>query len=579
MTTQQRIMTHYLKAFIQGLKASGIREVVISPGSRSTPLALLIHRDEEMTTYIDVDERSAGFFALGLSQAHSRPVALVCTSGSAASNYYPAICEAEASHIPLVVLTTDRPAELREVGAPQTMNQQELYRGHVKHFTELALPEDTPDMRQYSYFHAMKNGYLATQKPAGPVHINIPVREPLLPDLESDFEFTHTTTMLEHHSTLDSTALSTVLTKLTNKKGVIVLGEQHSRQDAQLYLELAKTLNWPIIGDPLTNLTSTGGEIVHLMRQADSFLPYSDETLQPEIVLRIGKLPLSKNVGIWLKRVSKENCETILVDEHGQWHDTLHNSQLVLPISAKWLAEAIINEKPTQTSNGWIEVWTHYQAVSEELIKTTPLLTELSETAASFTLFNTLDERSTLFLANSNAIRFADRFALKNTNGYQSYGNRGVNGIDGIISTALGVTAANPEKANFLLVGDLTLFHDMNGLQMAKAYNLPLTIILLNNNGGGIFSFLSQRQLKPTDFEPLFGTPLNLDFETVATLYGAEYVKPTNLNEFQEEVTKSMAHPTFKLIEIGGNQPEPVVLYETFLKDLKQRLGARQNDC
>lgn len=579
MITQQRIMTHYLKAFIQGLKTSGIKEVVISPGSRSTPLALLIHRDEEMTTYIDVDERSAGFFALGLSQAHSRPVALVCTSGSAASNYYPAICEAEASHIPLVVLTTDRPAELRDVGAPQTMNQQELYRSHVKHFTELALPEDTPEMRQYSYFHAMKNGHLATQKPAGPVHINIPVREPLLPDLESDFEFTHTTTMLEHHSTLNSTALSTVLTKLTNKKGVIVLGEQHSTQDAQLYLELANTLNWPIIGDPLTNLIACGGDTTQLMRQADSFLPYANDELNPEIILRIGKLPLSKNVGSWLKAVSKENCDTILIDENGQWHDTLHNSQLVLPISARWLAQTIVEQKPTAVSNEWLDAWLYYQTVTEELIKTTPLLTDLSETAASFTLFNTLKNNTTLFLANSNAIRFADRFALKNTQGYQTYGNRGVNGIDGIISTALGVTAANPEKANFLLVGDLTLFHDMNGLQMAKTYNLPLTIILLNNNGGGIFSFLSQRQLKPTDFEPLFGTPLNIDFRTVASLYGAEYVKPTNLNEFQEEVTKSMAHPTFKLIEIGGNQPEPVVLYETFLEDLKQHLGACQNDC
>ena len=578
MIPQQHIMTRYLKAFIQGLKASGIKEVVISPGSRSTPLALLIHRDEEMTTYIDVDERSAGFFALGLSQAHSRPVALVCTSGSAAANYYPAVCEAEASHIPLVILTTDRPAELRDVGAPQTMNQQELYRGHIKHFTELALPEDTQEMYQYSYFHAMKNGHLATQKPAGPVHINIPIREPLLPDLESDFEFTHTTTMFSHHATLDNTALETLLIKLTNKKGVIILGEQHPIEEATLFLELAHTLNWPIIGDPLTNLTAVGGHTTQLMRQADSFLPYADDTLKPEIVLRIGKLPLSKNVGIWLKKVSKENCETILVDENGQWHDTLHNSQLVLPVSANWLAQTIVEQKPAAVSNEWLDAWTHYQTVAEELIQTTPLLTDLSETAASFALFNTLNDNSTLFLANSNAIRFADRFALKNTQGYQAYGNRGVNGIDGIISTALGVTAANPNKSNFLLVGDLTLFHDMNGLQMAKAYNLPLTIILLNNNGGGIFSFLSQRQLKPTDFEPLFGTPLNLDFKTVADLYDAEYVKPTNLNDFQDELIKSMTHPTFKLIEISGNQPEPVVLYETFLEDLKQHLEVRQHE-
>ena len=178
----QQVMTEYLLAFIEGLKQAEIKEVVISPGSRSTPLALLLHRDKELTCYVDVDERSAAFFALGLAKAKRKAVALLCTSGTAAANFYPAICEAYEAQVPLVVLTTDRPPELHQVQAPQTMSQNQLYADHVKQSNQMALPENSPNLLRYSYWQAYQLTLTANRLPQGPVHANFPLREPLLPD-------------------------------------------------------------------------------------------------------------------------------------------------------------------------------------------------------------------------------------------------------------------------------------------------------------------------------------------------------------------------------------------------------------
>ena len=280
MTTKQE-MTKYLLAFIHGMKQSGLNKIVISPGSRSTPLPLLLHRDPEIETYINVDERSASFFALGLAKGERTVVGLLCTSGTAAANYYPAICEAEASQIPLVVLTADRPPEAQGAGAPQTMEQHNLYGSHVKKFLSLALPEAGRVMQRYSFWQGSELVAIAKEYPAGPVHVNLPLREPLLPDLTQTDTTDLVRTDIQPGKSLcfELPELPTWLTK----KGLIIVGRELTIEQAQQLIELAEIVDWPIIGDPLTNLSACG-------KLSKNYLPHAELifswpiTEQPEVI-------------------------------------------------------------------------------------------------------------------------------------------------------------------------------------------------------------------------------------------------------------------------------------------------------
>ena len=286
-------MTSYLRHLIAGLKQGGVRQVVISPGSRSTPLALLVKRESDLQYFVAVDERSAGFLALGLAKSSQQPVALLCTSGTAAANFYPAICEAEASNIPLVVLTSDRPPELRNVGAPQTMSQNQLYADHVKFFVELALPESTPLMLRYSFWQGFQLATRATKGVKGVVHANVPLREPLLPDLTQntpiDLSLAQTSTQ------------SLIAQGWFQKKGMIVLGSERSLAEAQLALTLANHLDWPIVGDPLSQLASCDGETQNYVKQADVIFEETRDLPEVEVILRFGKVPVTKNVMFYLR--------------------------------------------------------------------------------------------------------------------------------------------------------------------------------------------------------------------------------------------------------------------------------------
>lgn len=555
------MMTSYLLAFIAGLKTAGIKQVVISPGSRSTPLALLLHRDTELTCFIDVDERSAGFFALGLIKASKGPVALVCTSGTAAANYYPAICEADATNLPLVVLTTDRPPELRNVGAPQAMDQQQLYASHVKRFTEMTVPEDSEELLRYSHWQGLTNSLHAQQAPQGPVHINLPLREPLLPDLTLKAPEFPNSMILPSQRIID---LSEVMPFFT-KKGLIIVGEQHTTQEAKCYLELAALLNWPIVGDPLTNLATCQSSPYYL-KQAD--LIFSQTTLEPEVILRFGRLPVTKNVLLYLQKLM---VPTIFVEETLSWQDQLQTTDYFIEATIAELLASIKKNSFQPIATQWVTSWQAQQTIATTTLTKQAMLTEFNESAATVALVEQL-KNSQLFVANSNAIRFVDRLTAVNGNDVTIYGNRGVNGIDGLISTTAGI-AANQNQPTFLLIGDLALFHDMNGLQMMKHYQLPVTIVLLNNNGGGIFSFLSQNQLQPEDFEPLFGTPLNMDFQHVAKLYGAVYHQPKTLAVFEQLISDAQQQPIFQIIEVCGTQKEPVDLWQRICQQYQIALG------
>ena len=551
-------MTSYLRHLIAGLKQGGVRQVVISPGSRSTPLALLVKHEKDLQYFVAVDERSAGFLALGLAKSSQQPVALLCTSGTAAANFYPAICEAEASNVPLVVLTSDRPPELRNVGAPQTMSQNQLYADHVKFFVELALPESTPLMLRYSFWQGFQLATRATKGVKGVVHANVPLREPLLPDLTQntpiDLSLAQTSTQ------------SLIAQGWFQKKGMIVLGSERSLAEAQLALTLANHLDWPIVGDPLSQLASCDGETQNYVKQADVIFEETRDLPEVEVILRFGKVPVTKNVMFYLR---DSQAVQILVDETQQWPDYLYRSQYLVAESLTKVAKQILQSTPKRDQS-YLQAWQNLQKLAGQAIDETSEQFTFHESQLAMILMKTLARGEQLFVANSNAIRLVDRLSGVSENSFQIFGNRGVNGIDGILSTVAGL-AMQTKARTYLLVGDLTLFHDMNGLQLLKSYQLPVTIILLNNNAGGIFSFLSQRSLTADDFDPLFATPLDLDFAQVAKTYELAYQKVESEADFEQAMANSRKLTGANLIELTSQAQVPVDFWQAVLSDFKEK--------
>ena len=320
-------LTAYLVAFVTELVQTGVTDVVVSPGSRSTPMAMVMAEHPEIKTHIHVDERSAAFFALGIAKATNKPVAILCTSGTAAANYFPAIVEARYSRVPLLVLTADRPHELREVGAPQAIDQIHLYGQHVKWFADMALPENSKEIIRYARTVCARAAAIATAAPAGPVHLNFPFREPLIPKLEEE------TFQLEERPkgyvnvrngelTINEDEFKEISLKLNSyKNGMIVCGNIADERFAQVVTDLAAALNFPILADPLSQLRSGKHRLENIVEAYDTFLRNEDAKtyLKPDIILRFGAMPVSKALTIFLKE--NHQAEQLVIDGAGGWRD------------------------------------------------------------------------------------------------------------------------------------------------------------------------------------------------------------------------------------------------------------------
>lgn len=506
-----------------------------------------------------------------MSKVDLQPTILLCTSGTAAANYYPAICEAEATNLPLIVLTADRPPELRGVGAPQAMDQQNLYASHVKKMVEMTVPENDPALLRYSFWQAATCTIEAQKQPRGPVQINFPLREPLLPDFSRQCSIQQDVSYLAPQQEL-SAEMITQLAPYFGKKGILIAGESLTIEEAQQLLAFSEKLGWPIVGDPLTNLATAGTKVGTFISQADLVFPQLTSAFQPEVVVRFGRLPVTKNVLLWLNKAA-DTTTWLFVDPSGQWQDQLHRANYLIEAAITTFVAAI-TQLPIVKNMAWQQQWQALQARADQVIAACPQLQQWDESSAVRMLQQCLPEDAQILLANSNAIRFFNRYGSKTTSTYRVYGNRGVNGIDGLVSTIAGISSAS-QKPTYLLIGDLALYHDMNGLQLLRQYQLPVTIILLNNNGGGIFSFLSQNTLEPNDFVPLFGTPLDLDFQKVAALYEADWHTPTSLLEFQTILTETSQRPCFQIIEVKGEQKDPVNTWQALQQQFSEA-GAQQ---
>lgn len=564
MMTHIDKLTHYVTYFVDALVKSGLKEVVISPGSRSTPLALTICEHKALNEWVIIDERSAAFFALGMAQKTRRPVALVCTSGTAATNYFPAIAEAYYNRVPLIVLTTDRPHELRDVGAPQAIDQINLYGNHVKWFKEMALPDMTSHILTYVQQTAMRAVSTATSDCPGPVHLNFPFREPLVPDFTLNGvaerlnykQIDDLTAMqpIKGYRQLTSDQIQLILQQIRHqKKGLIVCGPQISKPAAKAISALAKTWKIPVLADPLSQLRAGEGEKSQVISSYDAILRHDDirRRLRPDYIIRFGAMPVSKMYRFYVE-LHKDVLQFVVDESEGFRDPTNYMSQFVYAQYESFCDALIQATDEITTDVSWLKLWQKMEKTAHSHLFT-PSEECITEGEAIRGLLEVIPNGSCIYIGNSMPVRDLDTFFKPTNKDITILGNRGVNGIDGMVSSGVGAAAVGDRVT--LVLGDLSFYHDLNGLLATKHYDIDITILVINNDGGGIFSFLPQAKHEK-HFEKLFGTPLNINFHHAVKMYGGYFTTVTHEKQLQRELTKSYDRKGLSVIEVRTNRKE-----------------------
>lgn len=546
-----------------------------------------------------LDERCAAFFALGMARMLHAPVALLCTSGTAAANFFPAIVEARRAGVPLLVLTADRPPEARDVGSAQTIDQNRLYGEHAKWFVEVALPEATPDLVRYARTLAGRAHALASATPCGPVHLNFPFREPLVPvEMEPPANMSAGDTLAWHGRSAGAPwvavhnprpapeselvgRLSAEL--LAARRPLIVCGPQHDEGLAAPLASLAAGLGAPLLADPLSQLRWGTHDRSHVIDRYDAALrdDATVEALEPDLVLRIGEAPTSKALLQYLKRHA--TARHIVVDA-ASWPDPMLLASDVIHTDPRLFAEALLRPigqgaDTHSKSSGWLATWREIdQLAGAALSAYCTSLRENFEGRALAEVACLVPSNGTLFVSSSMPVRDLDSFAGGDCRALLVLANRGANGIDGVVSTALGAAAARSESDGplVLVIGDVALYHDMNGLLAAKLHGLDVTVVLLNNDGGGIFSFLPQAA-HGSHFELLFGTPHGLDFAPVAAVYGARYRLADTMETLRDAVRESVSSRGLQMIEMRTDRARNVDLHREAWAAVATALNARGN--
>lgn len=545
--TNIEYLTSYVNQFVETIKKAGVKHIVMCPGSRSTPLAYGFAKDAGFAFYRQTDERSAAYFALGIAKAAKEPVVLLCTSGTAAANFFPAIVEAFYARVPLLVVTADRPHELREVGAPQAIDQIHLFGKHVKWTVDFPLPEDRAESLKFMERHIHRAVSTSKTLPMGPVHINVPFREPLLLNMEQALPVTEVQV-----SEIGKLVPSIEFTEwymdllMGEEQGILIAGD--SLHSTEGFWDFARTLKWPVLVDPLSNLrTSVPVDCMDLcIDQYDAILKNDafKQVALPNVVIRFGAQPVSKPLTLFLK-ACRPNVY-IVADESPIFRDSIHivTHHVQVEANSLWIS---LEEKQVSS---YLNKWSKANDIATKLIQTY-IKNQEDEGALAGMLFEALPDGADLFASSSMPIRDVDTFFNKTTKDVQIYANRGTNGIDGVVSTALGVQAAT-NRPGYLLIGDLAFLHDVNGLIVSRFHETNNTIVIMNNDGGGIFSYLPQ-STETNYFEHLFGTPTGLEFSHIAAMYGAQYDAVHSKDAF-EQVLKQPKTKDIRIIEVFTNR-------------------------
>jgi 2-succinyl-5-enolpyruvyl-6-hydroxy-3-cyclohexene-1-carboxylate synthase len=532
--------TAFARALVDEWARAGISEACLAPGSRSAPLALALASDDHVRVHVHLDERSAAFFALGAAKASGRPAVVLCTSGTAAANFHPAVLEASHSRTPLVVCTADRPPELRDTGAGQTVDQLDLYGRAVRWFCEVGVPEDHPSAAAAWRSVAARSVAEALGPPAGPVHLNLAFREPLLPTGEPLVDAPgrpegRPWTSVTRPARVPDDATVARLAALTRARprGVVVAGWGSGASPAAVE-RFAAAAGWPVLADPISGLRQGP----HAVSTYEALLrsPRFAAGHRPDLVVRLGAAPTSKPLATWLDA----DVPQVLVDPDGAWLDPARAAAEHIAVDADpllaGLAAALV---PGSGHDAWLGSWRaadrSARAALDELLDGWETL---FEGRVARDVVDALPAGATLAVASSMPVRDVEAFARPRP-GLRYLANRGVNGIDGFVSTVLGAATAAPGPT-LALLGDLCFLHDANGLHGATRRGVDVTFVVLDNDGGGIFSFLPQAEL-PEHFELLFGTPHGVDLATLAGMHGVPVVRVEKAGDVVPAVDASIA--------------------------------------
>jgi 2-succinyl-5-enolpyruvyl-6-hydroxy-3-cyclohexene-1-carboxylate synthase len=561
--------TALASALVEELARCGVRSAVVAPGSRSTPIALALWRHPEIEAIVHPDERSCGFLALGAAQATGRPAAVACTSGSAAANLHPAVVEADEAAVPLIVLTSDRPPELRGIGAGQTIDQLKLYGGAVRWFCDVG----THDADDAGLIHMRSTGCRAFaaargEPRPGPVHLNLAWRDPLGPQpREGDVTATAALALdgrgaspltaveaagggVPEEDQLDE--LSAILA--TAPRGLIVCGRRPGG-DEEAIAALAANAGYPILAEPTSQLRLGTHDRELVVWPYDAIARTRPGTLEPELVVRFGDMPTSAPLRRWLASV--DSLREAVVDPLHGWNDPNRTAATLLRADPGATADALSSRLGRRENAEWTEAWKRAASAAAEAIEAT--LAELegpSEPGVHAALAGLYADGDIVYTASSMPIRDQEAFVPSGPARARFLCNRGANGIDGFVSSAIGAAVA-ARRPTWLVLGDLCLYHDMNGLSAVRAASAPVRIVAIENRGGGIFEFLPQaEQIDREEFEALFAAPSGVSIERVAALHGIDYVPIDELDQLAD-----LARHTRVIAEVQVDRRENVAVH------------------
>jgi len=584
------------ETLVSELTKVGVKHACISPGSRNTPITMSLAKNEEIKKYVIVDERISGFFALGLAKSSGTPVIVECTSGTAAAELYPAIIEAFYSRTPLIILTADRPPHLINCGANQTINQPDIYSNHIKLSLDSGLPQITAKGMK-KIFEMTESIREVLQKDRGPIHINLPFDEPLEPNNYtgeiSDNMISTIAKMSRNVEGLSDSAKNYAFKETKeypkilelikgSDKGVIIAGPEESNKNdyREKIIELAEKINVPVLADVSSSLRFYKLQNRNVIANADSLLR-SDNlnwAIKPDYILQFGRTVTSKSI---LKYLTQCRSPRYVINEFGDKYDPSGNAAGYIPASpVDFLEELIsaINEKDPipealdKKAKKWLDFFVYADGRIEETKKEVISATRFPiESRIVNEVINLAPAESNIFLSNSTPIRDFDYFASKTNKNHQVFFNRGASGIDGIISTALGITSAN-QKPLTVVIGDQAMQHDISSLAMAKNLGVNLTIVLINNNGGGIFYDLPISEYGEV-FQKYFLLPQNVNFGEIVKGFSGYYKLMPSWQQFKREYAASFERSGVNVLEFQTDADESQKIRKAYWQRIDNSLS------
>jgi 2-succinyl-5-enolpyruvyl-6-hydroxy-3-cyclohexene-1-carboxylate synthase len=582
----------WAESFVNELAAGGVKYACISPGSRNTPLTWAFAQNKNIKKFVNVDERSSAFFALGIANRTGSPVALVCTSGTAAVEFYPAIVEAFQQRIPLIICTADRPPELRDTGTNQTINQDNLYKNHIRFFADAGLPEMSIKKITSLKKTAVSALEICCYKNKGPVHINFPFRKPFEPDNTTDDISYEIKTFLARtiykppapgakvNLSKEKWFLDIIKKLKQIQKGLIIVGPENYNNDFHTnVIKLSRILKYPILADgcsqlrftlssadqPLTSSGVKSGNSKNIICNYEALFrsTFISEAYLPEIILHFGRTCTSKGMEDFY---GEHSPVKIMINEDGDFFDPSRKGKSYKSSPSHFcrtIIECLQTDKDLQKEENWLKPYLHADRLLNQLKhKTLFHSRSLNEIRIINEFLVSIPDNSSVMLSNSLPVRDFDYWASCSSKKIKVYHNRGASGIDGILSTALGIAAVKKEYV-FLITGDLAFYYDLNALLIAKKYSIPLIIILINNNGGGIFNSLPISRY-PDFLREYFITPHRLDFEKLTKAFGIDYSKVKNWSNFKYQLHRTFNKKKTSVIEIQTNAGKSLELRKTY---------------